>query len=146
MHVRYCTQSCWTCREKEKSFARQYNVMQTSLHGGFNGKPSSPLSRLWSRGRYMFWGGFRRSWPLLFTPKVFALTWHDDVGHIMHMLPCSAYFRHHICHLLSLDMFYNAICLVSTRNMPRFVRSWTDADPRVWARCKRPHVWALTFP
>ena len=42
MHVRYCTQSCWTCREKEKSFARQYNVMQTSLHGGFNGKPSPP--------------------------------------------------------------------------------------------------------
>ena len=46
MHVRYCTQSCWTCREKETSFARQYNVMQTSLHGGFNGKPSPPLSRL----------------------------------------------------------------------------------------------------
>src|SRR6266511_2034857 len=45
MHVRYCTQSCRTCRQREKSFARQYNVMQTSLHGGFNGKPS-PLSRL----------------------------------------------------------------------------------------------------
>ena len=30
--------------KKEKSFARQYNVMQTLLHGGFNGKPSpSPL-------------------------------------------------------------------------------------------------------
>ena len=25
-------------------------------------------------------------------PKVFALRWHDDVSHIMHMLPCSAYF------------------------------------------------------
>ena len=24
--------------------------------------------------------------------KVFALSWHDDVSHIMHMLPCSAYF------------------------------------------------------
>ena len=36
--------------------------------------------------------------------------------------------------------------LRGTRNMPRFVRSRTDADPRVWARCKRPHVWALTFP
>ena len=46
MHVRYCTQSCWISREKEKSFVRQYNVMQTSLHGGFNGKPSPPLSRL----------------------------------------------------------------------------------------------------
>ena len=46
MHVRYCTQSCWTCRKKEKSFAWQYNVMQTSLLGGFNGKPSPPLSIL----------------------------------------------------------------------------------------------------
>ena len=42
--------------------------------------------------------------------EVYALTWHDDVGHSMHMLPCSAYFRHHICHLLSLDMFCNATC------------------------------------
>ena len=25
-------------------------------------------------------------------PNVFALPWHDDVSHIMHMLPCSAYF------------------------------------------------------
>ena len=25
-------------------------------------------------------------------PKVFSLPWHDDVSHIMHMLPCSAYF------------------------------------------------------
>ena len=25
-------------------------------------------------------------------PKVFALPWHDGVSHIMHMLPCSAYF------------------------------------------------------
>ena len=26
------------------------------------------------------------------SPKVFALPWHDDVSHIMHMLPYSAYF------------------------------------------------------
>ena len=45
--------------------------------------------------------------------EVYALTWHDDVSQIMHMLPCSAYFRHHICHLISLDMFCNATCLVS---------------------------------
>ena len=25
-------------------------------------------------------------------PKVFALPWHDDVSHIMHILPCNAYF------------------------------------------------------
>ena len=46
-------------------------------------------------------------------PKVFALTWHADVGNIMHMVPCIAYFIHQICHLLSLDMLcVNAICLV----------------------------------
>ena len=27
-----------------------------------------------------------------YPPKVYAQTWHDDVSHIMHMLPCSAYF------------------------------------------------------
>src|SRR3990170_1482934 len=46
-------------------------------------------------------------------PEVFALTWHDDVGHIMHMFPSIAYFRHHICHLPRLDMFCNATYLVS---------------------------------
>ena len=30
--------------------------------------------------------------PIYPPPKVFALPWHDDVSHIMHMLPCSAYF------------------------------------------------------
>ena len=46
-------------------------------------------------------------------PKVFALTWHADVGYIMHMVPCIAYFIHQICHLLCLDILcVNAICLV----------------------------------
>jgi len=46
--------------------------------------------------------------------RSFALTWHADVGHIMHMVPCISYFIHKICHLLSLDMLcVNAICLVS---------------------------------
>ena len=27
-------------------------------------------------------------------PKVFALTWHADVGNIMHMVPCIAYCIH----------------------------------------------------
>ena len=46
-------------------------------------------------------------------PEVFALTWHADVGYIMHMVPCIAYFIHQICHLLSLDILcVNAICLV----------------------------------
>ena len=46
-------------------------------------------------------------------PEVFALTWHADVGYIMHMVSCIAYFIHHICHLVSLDILCaNAICLV----------------------------------
>ena len=46
-------------------------------------------------------------------PKVFALTWHADVGYIMHMVSCIAYFIHQICHLLSLDILcMNAIFLV----------------------------------
>ena len=51
-------------------------------------------------------------------PEVFALTWHADVGYIMHMVPCIAYFIHQICHLLSLDMLcVNAIYLVSISYM-----------------------------
>ena len=46
-------------------------------------------------------------------PGVFALTWHADVGNIMHMVPCIAYYIHQRCHLVSLDMLcVNAICLV----------------------------------
>ena len=46
--------------------------------------------------------------------EVFALTWHADVGNIMHMVPCIAYCIHQSCHLLSSDMLcVNAICLVS---------------------------------
>ena len=51
-------------------------------------------------------------------PEVFALTWHADVGNIMHMVPCTAYCIHQRWHLLSLDMLYvNAICLVSLSYM-----------------------------
>ena len=50
--------------------------------------------------------------------EVFALTWHADVGNIMHMVPCIAYCIHPRCHLLSLDMLcVNAICLVSLSYM-----------------------------
>ena len=51
-------------------------------------------------------------------PEVFALTWHADVGYIMHMVSCIAYFIHQICHLLSLDILCaNAICLVYSSSM-----------------------------
>ena len=51
------------------------------------------------------------------SPEVFALTWHADVSHIMLMAPRIAYIIHIICHLLSLDMFCNATCLVSISYM-----------------------------
>ena len=55
---------------------------------------------------------------LIYPPEVFALTCHVDVGNIMHMVPCIAYFIHQICHILSLDMLcVNAICLVSLSYM-----------------------------
>ena len=51
-------------------------------------------------------------------PEVFALTWNADVGYIMHMVPCIAYFIHQICHLLSLDILcVNTICLVHSSFM-----------------------------
>ena len=47
-------------------------------------------------------------------PEVFALTWHADVDHIMHMAPRIAYIIHLICHQLSFDLLcVNVICLVS---------------------------------
>ena len=46
--------------------------------------------------------------------RYFALTWHADVGHIMHMAPHIAYIIHLICHQLSLDLLcVDATCLVS---------------------------------
>ena len=54
-------------------------------------------------------------------PEVFALTWHADVGNIMHMVPCIAYFIHQICHLLSLYMLcLNAIYLVPRHHICEF--------------------------
>ena len=91
--------------------------MQTSLHGGFNGE-TSPLSPdCHPEEDICTKADSDAADHSYLPPKVFALTWHDDVSHIMHMLPCSAYFRHHICHLLSLDMFCNATCLVSISYM-----------------------------
>ena len=57
-----------------------------------------------------------RSYPP--PPEVHALTWHANVGNIMHMVPCIAYFIHQICRPLCLDMLcVNAICLVSLSYM-----------------------------
>ena len=54
-------------------------------------------------------------------PEVFALTWHADVGYIMHMVSRIAYFIHQICHLLSLDILcanYIRPSLFSLQNLP----------------------------
>ena len=49
MHVNYCTQSHWTCREKEKTLAWEYNVMLTPLHGGRSGGPLPPFQIVFQR-------------------------------------------------------------------------------------------------
>ena len=64
--------------------------MQTSLHGGFNGNPPSPDYNPEEDIRPEVDSDAADHSYL--PPKVFALPWHDDVSHIMHMLPCSAYF------------------------------------------------------
>ena len=68
--------------------------MQTSLHGRRKGSPPPPIldcnreediySEVDSEGEDHFY----------LPPEVFALTCHADVGHIMHMAPCIAYFIH----------------------------------------------------
>ena len=86
--------------------------MQTPLHGGRSGPPPAfpdciPEEDICSKGDSE---GEDNSY---LPPEVFALTWHADVGYIMHMVSCIAYFIHQICQLLSLDMLcVNAICLV----------------------------------
>ena len=91
--------------------------MQTSLHAGFNGKPSPPSLDCNPEEDICSKADSDAADHSYLPPKVFALTWDDGVSHIMHMLPCSAYFGYHICHLLSLDMFCNATCLVSISYM-----------------------------
>ena len=91
--------------------------MQTSLHGGRKGSPPPPISDRNQEEDNCLEGGVQREGTTPIYPvKSLALTWHGDVGHIMHMVPCIAYFIHQICQLLSLDMLcVNAICLVIHR-------------------------------
>ena len=87
--------------------------MQTPLHGGRSGPPPAfpdciPEEVNCSDGDLE---GAENSY---LPSEVFALTWHADVGHIMHMVPCIAYIIHLICHQLSLDLLcVNATYLVS---------------------------------
>ena len=88
--------------------------MQTSLHGRRKGSPPPRISDCNREEDICSEGDSEGEDNSYLPPEVFALTWHADVGYIMHMVPCIAYFIHQICHLLSLDMLcVNAICLVS---------------------------------
>ena len=87
--------------------------MQTSLHGGRKGSPPPPISDHNKEEDNCSEGDSEGEDHSYLPPEVFALTWHADVGYIMHMVSCIAYFIHQICHLLSLDILCaNAICLV----------------------------------
>ncbi len=66
VHVRYCTQSYWTCREKEKTVACEYNVMQTCSMVGQVPSPLLHFQIVFQR-KILFRWGFRRSRPCLFT-------------------------------------------------------------------------------
>jgi hypothetical protein len=92
--------------------------MQTSLHGGRKSIPLPTFQTVIKRKVTVQRGIQREQTIPIYPLRSFALTWHADVGHIMHMVPCIAYFIHKICHLLSLDMHcVNDICLVSISYM-----------------------------
>ena len=92
--------------------------MQTSLHGRRKGSPPTPILDCNQEEDNYPEGDSEGEDHSCLPPEVLALTWHADVGNIMHMVPCIAYFIHQICHLLSLDMLcVNGICLISLSYM-----------------------------
>ena len=87
--------------------------MHTSLHGRRKGSPPPPISVRNQEEENCSEGDSKGEDRSYLPHEVFALTWHADVGYIMHTVSCIAYFIHQICHLLSLDMLcVNAIYLV----------------------------------
>ena len=87
--------------------------MQMSLHGRRKGSPPPCFSDYNREENICSEEDSEADDQSYLSHEVFALTWHADVGYIMHMVPCIAYFIHQIFHLLSLDILYaNAICLV----------------------------------
>ena len=78
--------------------------MQTSLHGRQKGSPPPRISDCNREEDICSEGDSKGEDHSYLPPEVFALTSHADVGYIMHMVPCIAYFIHQICQLLSLDM------------------------------------------
>ena len=87
--------------------------MQTSFHGGRKGSPPPPISDRNQEEDNRSEGDSEAEDHSYLPHEVFALTWHANVGYIMHMVPCIAYFIHQIYHLLSLDILCaNAISLI----------------------------------
>ena len=87
--------------------------MQMLLHGGRKGSPPPPILGRNQEEDNCSEGDSEGEDNSYLPPEVSALTWHANVGYIMHMVSCIAYFIHQICHLLSLDILCaNAICLV----------------------------------
>ena len=128
MHVRYCTQSYWTCREKEKSFAPQYNVCRHRSMVGSMANPPPPPPDCIPKEDNCSYGDSEGADHSYLPPEVFSLTWHADVGHIMHMAPCIAYIIHRlllpatlsfnlefwIAHGSHIEPATNSICLLSS--------------------------------
>ena len=69
-----------------------------SLHGRRKGSPPPPISDCNREEDICSEGDLEGGDHSYLPPEVFALTWHADVGHIMHMVPCIAYFIHKIWH------------------------------------------------
>ena len=66
--------------------------MQTLLHGGRSAPASSPaFPDCIPEEDNCSDGDSEGADHTYLPPEVFALTWHADVGHIMHMAPCIAY-------------------------------------------------------
>ena len=87
--------------------------MQTSLLGRRNGSPPPRFSVCNREEDICSEGDSEGEDNSYLPPEVFVLTSHADVGYIMHMVPCIAYFIHQIRQLLSLDMLcVNAIYLI----------------------------------
>ena len=87
--------------------------MQTLLHGGRRGPPPAIPDCIPEEDNYSD-GDSEGADHSYLPPEVFALTWHDDVGHIMHMVPRIAYIIHLICHHLGSDLLcVNATCFAS---------------------------------
>ena len=72
--------------------------MQTSLPGRRKGSPPPPISDCNREEDICSEGDSEGEDHSYLPPEVFALTWHADVGNIMHMVPCIAlYIKDVIC-------------------------------------------------